>query len=356
MLQDEDHGGRQRELVIKMEKKRIVWIDSLKGFATICVVLGHIANGYLSANLFPESRTLLRDLYNGVYLFHMALFFSLSGMTFQISYRFEIDGDGSKLRAQIRNIVFLYVLYCCLNWAFKLLTAAFVNHPVKPTDILLIWAKPISPYWYFYVLIIFYFLFSRKFTRGRNPIALILTLFILSLSSGFVQTNGWFELDRILYYAFFFYLGFALADKQFSKLISPLPAGIAAAVSLSFAMIFWKNKSFICNIPIVNAVVATGVVLGMMCLFSRVKAFDKRGLLSYIGRHSLEIYVIHCFLTAGNRVVFSRLAINNVWASIGLNLLLSTCGSLAFAALTKKIGVYDLFFRPYALIKKKNES
>lgn len=28
-------------------KKRISWIDSLKGFAMLCVVLGHVADGYL---------------------------------------------------------------------------------------------------------------------------------------------------------------------------------------------------------------------------------------------------------------------------------------------------------------------
>lgn len=28
-------------------KERINWIDSLKGFAMICVVLGHVADGYL---------------------------------------------------------------------------------------------------------------------------------------------------------------------------------------------------------------------------------------------------------------------------------------------------------------------
>ena len=35
--------------------KRIGYIDALKGFATICVVLGHIVGGYYDANSFPQS-------------------------------------------------------------------------------------------------------------------------------------------------------------------------------------------------------------------------------------------------------------------------------------------------------------
>ena len=336
-----------------MEKNRIVWIDSLKGFATICVVLGHIADGYLNAKLFPDSQRLLRDLYNGVYIFHMALFFSLSGMTCQISYGAEHDLNGRKRRAQICNLALLYVLYCVLIWASKLLTSAFVNRQVQVTDILLIWAKPLSPYWYFYVLIVFYILFDNKRVRHLHPNGVMAVLFLMSLFSGFVRTDGWFELEHIFRYAFFFFLGLSLANQQFTKLVSPLAAGIAAVVSLAIAGYYWKNESSVSAIPIINTLSATGIVLGWIGLFRSVKLFDRNGLLSFIGRHSLEIYVIHCFLTAGNRVVSAKLGIDHIWASIGLNLVASICGSLVIAALTKKIGIYDLFFRPYALVERR---
>lgn len=38
-------------------KKRISWIDSLKGFAILCVVLGHVADGYLGGLTMSPGET-----------------------------------------------------------------------------------------------------------------------------------------------------------------------------------------------------------------------------------------------------------------------------------------------------------
>lgn len=40
------------------KKERIAFIDVLKGFAIMCVVLGHIVDGYYKSNLYPEPMSL----------------------------------------------------------------------------------------------------------------------------------------------------------------------------------------------------------------------------------------------------------------------------------------------------------
>lgn len=69
-----------------MAGKRIHYIDCLKGFAIILVVLGHVFSGYLRAGLFYEHRYYMCSGYNLIYLFHMALFFVMSGFVFYKSY------------------------------------------------------------------------------------------------------------------------------------------------------------------------------------------------------------------------------------------------------------------------------
>ena len=55
---------------------RINYIDTLRGFAIILVVLGHL----LERNGYTESA-----LYNTIYSFHMPLFFCISGFVTEYS-------------------------------------------------------------------------------------------------------------------------------------------------------------------------------------------------------------------------------------------------------------------------------
>lgn len=62
--------------------KRLSWLDCCKGATILLVVLGHIADGYLSAGTFPEHKTVLLGIYNFIYAFHMPLFIACLAMCF----------------------------------------------------------------------------------------------------------------------------------------------------------------------------------------------------------------------------------------------------------------------------------
>lgn len=66
--------------------KRLGWLDCCKGATILLVVLGHVADGYLSAGAFPEHKTALLAIYNLIYSFHMPLFNCLSGYVFYLAY------------------------------------------------------------------------------------------------------------------------------------------------------------------------------------------------------------------------------------------------------------------------------
>lgn len=337
-----------------METKRIEWIDSLKGFAIVCVVIGHVVDGYLNAGMYANNTLALRNIFNGIYMFHMALFFALSGMTFHMAYGRKLGEETAekKYKKQIINICILYVLYCFYIASSKLVVSRYVNSPVQLKDILLIWAKPIYPYWYFYVLLVSYLLFGIKRIRDADARVMASMLLFLSLISGFVQTRGWFEIQHILHYVFFFYLGIMFAQHSMSMLFSKPIVILLAIVSICVAAIFWNNSTFIWVIPVVNTVVAVGIVLVFITMFSNMNIFNrKKDLFNYLGKHSLEVYLLHCFFTAGNRVIFAKVGITNLWVSITCNVVISTVIPLGFAVIVKRLGVYNFFFKPVDLIK-----
>ncbi len=335
-------------------KKRIEWIDSLKGLAIILVVIGHIADGYIDAGSFPDYSGMLRNIFNGIYMFHMALFFSICGMTYKIAYLSKTNDERDsdvRFKAQLINLLLLYVFYCILNWAFKIMLSRFVNKPVSFTDIFLIWAKPIYQYWFLYVLVILYLIFRWKIFEKNSNIILVV-LFSISLFSGYVNIGEWFQITHILFYAFFFWLGIMYVKNRDYWLFSIPSTIVFFAVSMIIAILWWNKESNICWTPVINCLAALGIVLTFVRLFAHLSFANKKMFLNYLGKHSLEIYVIHCFLTAGNRTILPKIGIHSMGLSFTLNFVISIMVPLIFSFITKKIGVYKIFFAPYQLFKK----
>lgn len=194
-----------------MEKKRIEWIDSIKGFAIICVVLGHIVKGYMDAGLYTQHTALMHSIYNAIYAFHMPLFFTISGFLFREAYVVgDVPHSGIKSRSvnrQMINLLLLYVVYNLLLGCSKILFAGAVTNKVTVIDLLMIWAKPIQLFWYLYVLLLYYALFRIDKIRNVNSYIMLTVLGIISVVTGFVPAIDWFQINNLLYYAFFFALG-----------------------------------------------------------------------------------------------------------------------------------------------------
>lgn len=71
-------------------KQRIGWIDFGKGRAIFLVVLGHVFLGLYQSGRFHSSEYWLWILIEGIYIFHMPVFFALSGTFLNQSRRWLV--------------------------------------------------------------------------------------------------------------------------------------------------------------------------------------------------------------------------------------------------------------------------
>lgn len=338
------------------DQNRIIWIDTLKGFATICVVLGHVVNGYMGAGFFSGQKQIMQSLYNGVYAFHIALLFALSGMTYRIAY-FRSDANGNtvinireKLRRQTLNLTMIYVFYSIVMGVFKIISAEYVNNLVSPVDLLFIWARPIYPYWYLYALIFYYIIFGFTLERAwmqNHPHIFLLAFAILSCLDGVCDTHGWFQIPHIMKNMLFFYFGIRTAEDGATRWDLTL---IVVACSLAVFVLFRYYKQFY---SVFSTVLAMGIVMLLIKLGSALPLCNHAGILSFLGKHSLEIYVLHCFFTAGNRFFLPKLGITGFYASVIVNLISSVAIPVIISIVSKKLKVYNLFFSPIKLLPQK---
>lgn len=211
--------------------KRIRWLDRCKGFATIMVVIGHIAVGYRDAGYYPDHIFTIHSMYYLTYAFHMPLFFILSGYSFALAYCREGRLKKDRVRIQIINLVYLYFFFSAVQWVFKWICSAFVNTNVSLLDLAMMPIKPMDPYWYLYVLIFFY-LFILVLCRKNicdNKIILAGAIVVSTIICG-IPINETFPIKELLYYFVFFYIGCYLSSTGWVSRFTKMQ-GICAIVA-----------------------------------------------------------------------------------------------------------------------------
>lgn len=320
-------------------------------------MIGHVVDGYISGGKYLSSVASEYGIYQVIYTFHMPLFFLISGFMFSLAY---VDMGGKvktqKLKTQLLDIVVVYVVFSALMVSFKVFCSSVVNTQASFDELLSIGWKPVAVYWYLYVLALFYIV-HILLVKCDKEILLAVGLFCLSACATFLPFSHIFFLYQFVFCLPFFFLGVVFHRDVCSPNWKLACLGLVASCTLLF--LFWNHSTtsyddFVHRLPVVNTLVALGFCIFFWKAFSSVKWLDNKAL-ETCGRYCLEIYVTHCFLTAGFRAVFVALGVTNFWLSLILNTILSTALPILFAMALERIGLHDLLFRPVHYIMRLKE-
>ena len=340
-----------------MKKKRLLWVDEIKGFAALCVVLGHVALGYMETDIFAAQGPFINRLHHAVYAFHMPLFFLISGLLFRKAYMAEEETGKyrikrKKLRTQLLNILILYIVYSEILGVLKIVFSDAVNNAVTFSDLFMIWAKPIQLYWYLYVLMFFYIVFAIMVEKQIPCLVLLLVTGVLSLCSGCFPSVKWFEISRILFNGFFFCLGIyleRLKTNRYSNNAKWLMILVAVAL-YSWYLFKAVNPN---SVPALNTVVAFGLVMLLIEIFM-LKTRKQVVFFQIVGKYSLEIYILHTYIATALRTILPRIGISDCFLSILISFLLSSLIPLLIGVIAKKVKVSNLLFRPAYLFAQRS--
>lgn len=322
-------------------KSRINWIDACKGFTIILVVIGHIADGYLSAGVFLTYNSILKYMRCLIYSFHMPLFFVVSGMTFYKAYAEKKRKE--RFICQVANLIWIYSVFSIIQWCVQKALSGNVNNSYSLYDLLLIPIKPIAIYWYLYVLIFSYIIAYKIIgNKCKNYIIFCVTVCV-SLFAAFYKVNTMaFPLKMILYFNVFFWTGIIsisnldILKKKSIFTISLIISIISFAVTVIKGEVigYWGN----CIFPL-------AVCFLVSYLFFNIKVFNRQSILTILGKYSLEIYLFHCYITAGNRSFLPKMGIGNFWVNILVNFLMAISIPIFISKIIKKLKIYNYVFK-----------
>ncbi|KPU43709.1 acyltransferase family protein [Oxobacter pfennigii] len=327
--------------------KRINWIDALRGFTIILVVLGHIERGLKGEGLFLNYSLQLFD--NIIYSFHMPLMFMISGFLYGRSNIIDIyqptknQSNFLYIKKMLpiwfnyisKKIISFYIPAIIFTYCLLVMQIIVYGYEINYYKFIQVFYQPYSIYWFLYALMIitiFYSLIDILITNEN--IVFGISIFIYFLSRSFIvnhQAIGW-----ILEYiglGIFFYSGkivtrfvyiielnnrYKITEKLKTTAIITL---LVLVISFICCNYLHSNWSFIFILG--EVLVASLINIALFFLFKLFSDIDDKfyktwfiQVLICIGKNSMVIYVIHTILTAGVRVILCKFGIYVFWIHV----------------------------------------
>jgi len=281
-------------------------LDIAKGIGILLVVLGHCFDGLLASGFFPPPLLWPNLAVFVIYLFHMPLFFVISGHLASGKHR----PAGTTIARMLPTIVYPYFLWSVVEGLVLVYLSKYTTSKVQISAIYHILWIPIIPYWFLYALFFCHlgYLVIRKLPHPIQ-MAIAAALFLAPLPF-FSQLNRWQlgVIPEIVRGLLYFILGVVSVTQV--KRLGRWSAIAATALYGLLAFAFWNTHL---PMEIGSVLVLPAAIAGIAATLAWSRQLDGRGgwladTLAFWGRYSMSIYVLHIFFTAGVRIALKRLA------------------------------------------------
>ena len=340
-----------------MAKSRINWIDFGKGFSIFLVLVGHVLLGLYQSEKFPAADNILSLLVAQVYIFHIPVFFALSG------YFFKPISDLKEFwqYAKKKTIIFglPYIFYSIIHFGLQKIAGASVRVPTTMSDLLNIYKDPLGVSWYLYILwsiLIIYGLLSILVKNRRMLFLISVFAYCLTL---FIRTDI-FIIQRTLVWGICFFLGSVLSEVHFDKI--NLKKFLLSFVLFDFIYMFaWflfyeidsKKEHVNYSNPGLWGIAFIVCVLAAFVIFPKMeKHFPKIFLyFTKYGKDSLGIYILHAPICSMIRILMLKVGVNSAFLHVVVGIVLGWYLSILATYILKKIPFLNIVLLPQKYIK-----
>lgn len=310
--------------MIKDNEGYLSWIDIAKGIGIILVVIGHCFRDEMRANYY-----ICEFIYELIYSFHMPLFFSISGITFYISYKKYINNKKLFIKKKVQTLLvpfatYGFIIYILFRIAYiiPMIGQMLNNSSFLKTNIgeyILDNLKCENPYavhlWFIWIIFlsnIFMFLLLSNYKLEKVKCQVQITCLLLLLNILFLDIPI-MTLQYFLKNMPYFCIGIIIAQKsnilynknRISKIIE-LSSWFLAIILILYKTI-WKPIDFYRYIePVALMIINFNIILSIFHFSIWIK---RNTFLEKLGKDSFAIYLLHQPLCCG----FAGLVFYNFW-------------------------------------------
>ncbi|EHJ51624.1 acyltransferase family protein [Streptococcus macacae] len=333
--------------------KRIEWIDFGKGLTIFLVFLGHVNLGLLQSGRFEVYNRGFLFIIELLYIFHIPVFFALSG------YFFQPLADGKSYWHYVKKKTLVlgipYLFYSVIQFALQRAGGSAVRDPARLSDLLAIYKMPLGVSWYLYVLWAIYLVLGLLSIFIKNK-KWLFAFTAIGFAAALLFPLPIYLLQKLLLWSFFFMLGSFLREinYRFNSWKTASCVFLPCFFSLAAFMWFWQKQGFT-HYTSYDRPGLWGLIfmVSVLLAFALYPMLDKTKFAPYFvakGKDSLAIYILHAPIISVIRIVLFKLGIEALW----LHLLFGIAGgwfviSLA-VSIFKKIPLLTFFLYPQKII------
>lgn len=328
-----------------MEREHYYWIDNIKIFACLLVLLGHFFQSMTKSGILPDN-ALYQWFNHTIYYFHVPLFFVCSGFLYQ---KFsKVDSLASWKSNVLKKAVALgvpYFTFSFATWLLKTVFAGSANDSVGGLGESL-FLQPISPYWFLYCLL-FIFLITPTFKNVKTTsiavgVALLMRI-VRILGGGY----GLYSVQTVLTNEIWFVLGMMLVFipiRLFKKWAGLALVVLFLVLSVLARMCDWNNGFLAFAIALI-------AVIGFLCVFSNWNKTN--AVLSFFSKYTMPIFLMHTLFAAPTRVVLSKVGLTAWPVQVIFGIAVSIAGPVIAMMVMQKTYWLEFFVNPWKVIRGK---
>lgn len=328
---------------------KLEWLESIRGGAILLVVLGHLTliNG---VGAYSEI----------IYLFHMPLFFAISGFLYGYKELKNIGRPQDLIEKKLISLGIPYVVfsvtYICFNVVIQKVAQTNTVTSMKSVAALL-W-NPVAQYWFIWVLLIYFIIVAccgNTYTKLK-----ILTVIgaAVSLTENFLMNglntayhNG---LAYFFYFSFAAMIGYNFRERENKELCVSIETVVILLISgFSFALLARKPEFIGAFILRASLLRVLGIVAFSASIICITKIDIIKEILVRIGKYSWYIFLLHSYFLCATRIVLKKiLPQGNQWIEVLIGMTVSVGGCMLIGLISKKFRCLDCIFYPQHLKKR----
>ena len=279
-------------------------INIIRGIALLLVLLGHSFPDGDTGPAILSAAWMRRFLYT----FHMGVFFAISG--FVMSFRLYKGSYALKLEIgkKARRLLIPYFFYSFLTIGPKILLSKYVNNPVEPDSIWMIFLgqSPNGGMWFLWHLFFVsaFCLIVMWISRNRTTQEKTIIMVAIGITGYFLYLINMFEIiNYSLEFSFFFAVG-VLLNRYYNVALPKFSMGLGLGVLVINMIVSCPLLSLR-----INKLYAFTGILGIYAIFSiAIKVVREsnriRKILDDLGSNSYAIYLLSYFGQIPMRILF----------------------------------------------------
>ena len=302
-----------------MTTKRIAWMDAAKGFAILGVAMLHAMSPVMEGHL------LMSRVYRVLYWLVNPTFFLLSGL---VSGKVLTATSGERLgilKKRATQLMIPYATWAVIYFLLKEVFGRYMRYPQAPLWTVFLGNNPNGQFWFLYVFFLLSALALLLNGKTATPgcILALIVSFLAPLIPDWVRFPG-IGLSYALFQMGFYFLGLRLSKVRFTCFSHGWLALICGVVGVGLIALFLLGIESWYTKLLYPLTVCYALFYGLSKL---PEGWVIRSL-SYLGQHSLDIYILHApFLLMGRAVLRARL-VDTPWIYAIAVTVLSTAGAL----------------------------